>query len=50
MSERGKRRAAMRVLQQKINQNENREYYQHATEWKSPSTEREITERRKLSK
>ena len=50
MSDKGKRRAAMRVLQQKINKNENTEYYQNSTEWKSPSSDREITERRKLSK
>jgi len=50
MSDKGKRRAAMRVLQQKINKNENEQYYQHGAEWKGSSSDREIIERRKLSK
>jgi hypothetical protein len=49
MSEKGKKRAALRMLRQKINKNENKVYYQHGTEWKGPSSDREITERRKLS-
>lgn len=50
MSEKGKRREALRVQRQKINKNENKVFYQNSTEWKSPSTERERLDRRSLSK
>lgn len=34
--------------QQLINKQENKKYYQNGSEWHSGSTEREITDRRKL--
>lgn len=48
MSKKGIRRQAQRVLQQKINQQENKLHYQSGGEWKGPSTDRERIDRRTI--
>jgi hypothetical protein len=44
-----KRKYIEKILRQKINKQENKAYYQNASDWHSPSTDREISDRRKLS-
>lgn len=48
MAKKGIRRQIERVLRQKINRQENKEYYQNGTEWHSPSSQNEIAKRRRL--
>jgi len=48
MSKKGVRRQQIRIAEQKIAKRENEAHYQHESDWKSPSSDREIAERRKI--
>ena len=48
MSKKGRIRASHKMLIQKMNKQENKMYYQHETDQKSPRTERDRSEHRKI--
>jgi hypothetical protein len=50
MAKKGIRRQALKAIQQNINQQENRAFYQNGSDWKHPATDRERTERRQVVK